>query len=93
MLAEIFEISLGLLARRNVGERHLHQRPILLMPGQDGELELHMDLFAVEGVIQHFPLLKDLPVPEIDELLAKMRAHVVPEDFPQATKKRRLSGA
>ena len=82
--AEKFEIGLGLLARGDVGQRDLHQRPVALMAGQHRELQQQMQLGAVERIVHDLALLEQLAVPQVDELLAEMRLHLVAEHVGQA---------
>jgi len=49
-------------------------------------------LVRFERIVEHFALLKELAVPQVDQLLAKVRAHVVAEHFRQAGQQRSLVG-
>ena len=90
MLAEVFQIGFGLLAGRDVGEGDLHERPVVLVAGQDRKLQMKMYLVAVKRVIDDFALLKQLAVPQVDKLLAKVRLHIVTKNIAQPVQQRLL---
>ena len=48
VFAQVFEVGLGLLARGDVGQRHQHHVPTLLVRGQHRKLQVDIDLLAGE---------------------------------------------
>ena len=92
VLAEIFQIGLGPLACRDVGQRHLDQRPIVLVTGQHRELQMKMQFVARQGVVDDLALLENLTLPEIDQLLLEMLPHLVAEHIAEAKQQGLLVG-
>ena len=64
----------------------------LLVARQHRELQMQMQLVAVERVVHHLALLEQLAVPQVDQLLAEMLLHLVAEDVGEAAEQRRLVG-
>ena len=92
VLAEVFEVGLGLLACSDVDEGDLHQPPVFLCAGQHRELQHHVDEVAVERVVDDLALLQQLAVPEVDQLLGEGRLHLVAEHEVELVEQRRLVG-
>ena len=80
MLAQVFEVGLGLLARRDVHQRQQDQTPVVAVAIQHRELHVDMDSVAGQGVVHHLALLNQLTVPQILQLLGKGLLHFAPED-------------
>ncbi len=53
---------------------------------------MHVHLAAVQRIVDDFALLEQLAVPQIDELLAEMRPHVVAEHLWQTRQQGLLVG-
>jgi hypothetical protein len=53
---------------------------------------MKMNLVAVERIVDDFPLLKQLAVPQVDELLAKMRLHVIAKNVAEPVQQRLFVG-
>ncbi|OIQ66283.1 hypothetical protein GALL_521490 [mine drainage metagenome] len=51
-----------------------------------------MELGAIERIVHHLALLEQLAVPQIDELLAEMRPHLVAEHVGEVAQQRFLVG-
>ncbi len=90
VLAEEFDIGLGLLARGDIGQRYQHLVPFRLMPWEHRPLHVHIDLPAVQRIVDDLALLPQLLVPQVDQLLGEMLLHVVPEHIAQARIQHRL---
>src|SRR5262249_20257371 len=63
VLAEVLEIGFSLLARRDVREGDLDERPVVFVTGQHRKLEMEVQFAAVERIIENFALLKQLSLP------------------------------
>ncbi|MNS89867.1 hypothetical protein D3C72_1238930 [compost metagenome] len=83
VLAQELHVGFRLFARGDVGQRHQHLVPVCLPAREDRPLHEHVHRAAIERVVDDFALLPELFVPEVDQLLGKVDAHVVAEHVAQ----------
>ncbi len=84
VFAQELDIGLGLLACGDVGQRHQHLVPFRLAAGEHRPLHEHVHGPAIQRIVDDFALLPELLVPEIDQLLGELDAHIVAEHIAQA---------
>ena len=65
----------------------------MLVAGQHGKLQMQMQLVALQGIVHDLALLKQLALPQIDQLLAEVRPHRVAEDLGARSNRVGLSAA
>ncbi|MNY01005.1 hypothetical protein D3C86_1335180 [compost metagenome] len=81
VLAEIFEIGFSLLARGNVRQRHLHQRPVVLMARENGKMQENVPLRTVKRIIHHLAMVVEIAVPKLHQLFAERLFHLAAENI------------
>ena len=79
VLAQVFQVGLGLFARRDVHQGQQHQAPVALVPRHHGKLHVDVHRIARQGVIDHLALLHQLAVPQVLQLLGKGVVHLTTE--------------
>ncbi len=83
VLAQIFQISFGLLARRDVGQGHQHLGPVLLAALKHRELQMDVQQIALQRAVLYFLLVKQPAFPKVDQLFGKRSAGFIVEDIAE----------